>query len=77
MCSRVAPNRIQSSPKPVRIPLAAGLEAHAVAQLAARPDLLQRLEAPVLVVDRGEAVADKLFGDVRRAVVAPALQLGR
>ena len=82
VCSEVAPNRIHSSPKPLQMPpaiiasstLSAGLIAHAVQELAARPHLLQGEQIARLVVYAGHAIADKLFGDVCQPV-AVALHL--
>ena len=83
VCSEVAPNRIHSSPKPVSMPLgdhrvqhlAAGLIAHPVQQIAARPHLLQREQIPAFVMHAGQAVADELFGDVGQAVAIALLRL--
>ena len=76
VCSEVAPNRIHSSPKPVSMPprdhrlqhLAAGLVAHPMQQIAARPHLLQREQIAALVVHAGHAIAHELLGNVCQPV---------
>ena len=86
VCSEVAPNLIHSSPKPVSMPLvimslstiAGRLVAHAVEQLAAGADVLDRGQVAAFVVDAGQAVAHELLGDVGDAVaVALCPLLGR
>ena len=81
VCSEVAPSRIHSSPKP-RLDaardhrlqhLAAGLVAHAVQQISARPHLLQREQIAAFVMHAGHAIADELLRDVGQPV-AVALQ---
>ena len=53
--------------------LAAGLIAHPVQQISARPHLLQGEQIAALVVHAGQAIADELLGDVCQPV-AVALQ---
>ena len=76
VCSDVAPNLIHSSPKPRhdaagdhRIEHAAArLVAHAMVEIAARADFLDRREVAALVMHARESVAHELLRDVRDAV---------
>src|SRR5262249_26669254 len=54
---------------------AAYLIAHPVMEVAARTDLLQRREIASLVMNAGEPVADKLFGNVREPIALALFDL--